>query len=84
VTLDKDNTVNVKLTDKQFKHVFVAPVGSDTTARSFTLLPGTKPTNIYLVNKDNTAYYTESFAPIPKEQTQKPDQHVISNTTDVT
>ncbi|MGN9009969.1 type I pullulanase [Lactobacillus amylovorus] len=84
VTLDKDHTVNVKLTDKQFKHVFVAPVGSDTTARSFTLLPGTKPTNIYLVNKDNTAYYTESFAPIPKEQTQKPDQHVISNTTDVT
>ena len=62
VTLDKDHTVNVKLTDKQFEHVFVAPVGSDTTARSFTLLPGTKPTNIYLVNKDNTAYYTESFA----------------------
>uniref|UniRef100_UPI0024BA3354 hypothetical protein n=1 Tax=Lactobacillus gallinarum TaxID=52242 RepID=UPI0024BA3354 len=49
-----------------------------------TLLPGTKPTNIYLVNKDNTAYYTESFASIPKEQTQKPDLHIISNATDVT
>ena len=62
VTLDKNHTGNITLTDKKFKQVFVAPVGSDTAARSFTLLPGTKPTNIYLVNKDYTAYYTESFA----------------------
>lgn len=50
------------LSNTKFNSIFVAPIGTDTEVREFTPLPGKGATDIYLVTKDPTVYYTKSFA----------------------
>ena len=63
---DDDEIGDFDLTGQTFSKIYVSPIGSDTETREFTPLPGDGTTDIYLVNKDTTAYYTPSFALAPE------------------
>ena len=63
---DDDEIGDFDLTGQTFSKIYVSPIGSDTETREFTPLPGDRTTDIYLVNKDTTAYYTPSFALAPE------------------
>ncbi len=52
----------VKLTDANFKTIFVQTLGTDQVIREFTPLDGDDATDIYLVANDQQPYYTASFA----------------------
>ena len=67
-SLDKNNEADFNFTDTKtgFHEIYVEPVEADKIIRTFKPIPGSEVTNIYVVNKDNTAYYSKSFAPIPK------------------
>lgn len=63
---DDDEIGSFDLSGQTFSKIYVSPIGSDTETREFTPLPGDETTDIYLVNKDTTAYYTPSFALAPE------------------